>query len=208
MLAVALSLMLASTPVPPDVARLAAQAPDLPEPVLALALKAYARAQATGAARRDVLAVIDYSRPSTEKRLWVFDLDAGRLLFHELVAHGRGSGDNLASRFSNRPNSLASSLGVFSTGGTYLGKHGLSLKLEGLEPGVNDQAGPRSVVVHGADYVSEGFARIHGRLGRSWGCPAVASAVAPRLIQTLRGGAVLFAYYPDPGWLRASPFLR
>ncbi|MBS2027665.1 MAG: murein L,D-transpeptidase catalytic domain family protein [Deltaproteobacteria bacterium] len=207
MLPIVASLMLAASPAP-TAQSLAAAAPDLPRPLAELALKAYARARERGDVKRDVLAVIDYSRPSTEKRLWVFDLDSGALLFHELVAHGRGSGDNLATRFSNRPHSLSSSLGLYATGDTYLGKHGTSLKLLGLEPGVNDQAEPRAVVIHGAEYVSDAFAKVHGRLGRSWGCPAVAATIAPKLIDALRGGAAVFAYYPDATWLSHSAFLN
>lgn len=207
MFALVLAAALAASPVSESKA-LASQAPDLSAKVLALGLRAYAHASAGGDARKTVLAIIDYSKPSTEKRLWIFDLASGRLLFHELVAHGRGSGDDRATRFSNRPQSLESSLGVFTTGETYLGKHGLSLKLRGLERGFNDEAEARAVVIHGADYVSEAFARAHGRLGRSWGCPAVASAVAPKVIGALRGGAVVFAYYPDARWLDASAFLR
>jgi len=207
MLPLVASLMLAVTPAPTPQS-LAAAAPDLPRPLAELALKAYAHARERGEVKRDVLAVIDYSKPSTQRRLWVFDLDSGALLFHELVAHGRGSGDNVATRFSNRPHSLASSIGLYATGDTYLGKHGTSLKLLGLEKGMNDDAESRAVVIHGADYVSDAFAKAHGRLGRSWGCPAVGTDVAPKLIDALRGGAAVFAYYPDQTWLASSSFLR
>jgi hypothetical protein len=118
------------------------------------------------------------------------------------VAHGRNSGDNRAVRFSNEPGSLMSSLGVFLTGDTYTGKHGLSLRLQGLEKGVNDNCMERAIVIHPADYV--GNRTREGRIGRSWGCPAVRPEISRRLIETVRGGTLMLAYYPDPSWLRTS----
>jgi hypothetical protein len=156
----------------------------------------------------DRLAVIDYSRPSLEPRLWVFDLAGPRLLFEEIVAHGRGSGDNQPTRFSNADGSHASSLGLFVTGDTYLGRNGYSMRMEGLEPGVNDRARDRAIVMHGAPYVDAVFGERQGRLGRSWGCPAVREAVARQMIDVLKGGQFLFAYYPDSGWLTRSALLR
>ena len=155
----------------------------------------------------DTLTVIDYSRPSTEKRLWVFDLRSRRLLYQELVAHGAGTGENMAVDFSNDPDSHRSSLGLFVTGDSYVGKNGYSLRLDGLESGINDRARERGIVVHGASYVSADFARLHGRLGRSWGCPALREAVARDVIDRVKGGGLLFAYYPDPEWLEASKYL-
>jgi hypothetical protein len=155
----------------------------------------------------DTLTVIDYSRPSSEPRLFVLDLAQRALRHQELVAHGRGSGEHLATRFSNQPGSLQSSLGLFVTLGTYVGRHGRSLRLLGLEPGFNDRAEERAIVMHGAEYVSAAFAQLHGRLGRSLGCPALALDVAPRVIDAIRGGSALFAYYPDTAWLRGSRFL-
>jgi hypothetical protein len=152
--------------------------------------------------------VIDYSKPSTEPRLWVFDVRKRALLFEELVAHGKHSGENATVRFSDRPGSLMSSLGVFRTSGTYMGRNGYSLKLIGLEPGFNGRSLERAIVMHGADYVNEGAARSLGRLGRSWGCPAVRRPVAKQLIDRVKDGAVLFSYYPDPDWLRTSRFVR
>jgi hypothetical protein len=151
--------------------------------------------------------VIDYTRPSTEPRLWVLDLARRALLHEELVAHGRGTGDNHAQYFSNDPGSHQSSLGLFVTLDTYAGKHGRSLRLQGLEAGINDRALERAIVMHGAEYVANAFAALHGRLGRSWGCPALAVDVAQRVIDRIRGGSPLFAYYPDPQWLQDSPFL-
>ncbi|MFP4137138.1 MAG: murein L,D-transpeptidase catalytic domain family protein [Halomonas sp.] len=153
------------------------------------------------------LAVIDYSLPSTEPRLWVFDLERRVLLFEELVSHGQGSGDARATAFSNTPESHQSSLGLFRTLNTYQGRNGYSLRLEGLEPGVNHLAYDRAIVMHGADYVSESFIQQTGRLGRSHGCPAVRQAVTAPLLDSLKEEQYLFAYYPDPEWLASSAFL-
>lgn len=191
------------------VRRLAEAAPAADHQVLALAVRAMSCAlrdpQAGVDPRR--LGVIDYSRPSTEPRLWVFDLAGGRLLFEEWVAHGRNSGDNLARRFSNADGSHMTSLGAFAAQETYVGGNGYSLRLRGLEPGFNDRARERAIVIHGAPYVDPVAARLQGRLGRSLGCPAVRPQVARPLIDSLRGGAFVFAYYPDPDWLRGSRLL-
>lgn len=188
--------------------RLRAAAPDADPAVLHLALQAMACATADGMPASRRLAVIDYSRPSTAKRLWVFDLGTQTLLFRELVAHGRNSGDNLAQNFSNVDGSLASSLGLFRTDDTYTGSNGYSLRMDGLEPGVNDHARERAIVMHGAPYVNTGIAQKLGRLGRSWGCPAVRLGVARRIIDTLKGGQFIFSYYPDQQWLSSSRFLH
>jgi hypothetical protein len=154
------------------------------------------------------LAVIDYSLPSTQPRLWVFDVSRGRLLYQELVAHGRNTGERLAQRFSNVEGSKMSSLGLFQAADTYYGSNGYSLRLRGLDAGFNDNALSRAIVMHGAPYVSEAIAERLGRLGRSWGCPAVRQEIARTVIDTLKGGALLFAYYPDRKWLNESPLLR
>lgn len=182
--------------------------PDLDPSVLERAVQASSCAARRGlVADPSTLTVIDYTRPSTEPRLFVLDVDAPALLHEELVAHGRETGENVARRFSNDPGSHQSSLGLFVTLGTYVGSHGRSLRLLGLEPGVNDRAEERAIVLHGAAYVSETFAALHGRLGRSFGCPAVAVEVAQRVIDAIRGGTPVFAWYPDPAWLASSPFL-
>ena len=187
---------------------LAQQAPTLDPNVLALALQASSCAARGGLVPDpSMLTVIDYSRPSTEPRLWAFDVARRALVHEELVAHGQGSGENRPAHFSNLPGSRQTSLGLFVTLDTYVGRHGRSLRLQGLEPGVNDRALERAIVVHGADYVSRSFAALHGRLGRSWGCPALALEVAQRLIDHIRGGTPLFAYYPERSWLRESRFL-
>ncbi len=189
--------------------RLQRLAPRANPKVLALALEAAQCAAATGAidaARR--LAVIDYSLPSTEPRLWVFDLEQARLLYTEHVAHGKGSGENFASAFSNRESSHQSSLGLFATAETYIGGNGYSLRMDGLEPGINDQARARAIVMHGAPYVDPAMAQRQGRLGRSFGCPALRPAVADAVIDLLKQGQLIFAYYPDQQWLANSRFFR
>ena len=176
----------------------AAQRAGLRSDLLRLGLAAYRRTADQGLAQRQVLTLIDFRLPSHERRLWVLDLAEGRVLAHELVAHGRGSGDDLATRFSNRAGSYESSLGTFVTAGTYRGKHGLSLRLRGLDDGVNDHALARAIVVHGAWYVSPQMIERYGRLGRSEGCPALSPQAASRVIGLIKGGSVLFAYYPSP----------
>jgi hypothetical protein len=163
-------------------------------------------AQALSCADPDAerLALIDFSRPSTKPRLWVFDLEHHALLFKELVSHGQGSGNALATTFSNTPDSHQSSLGLFRTMNSYYGRNGYSLRLDGLEPNVNDQAFERVIVIHGADYVSEAFIDKTGRLGRSHGCPAVRSEVTYPLIDSLKDEQYVFAYYPDTEWLASS----
>ncbi len=165
---------------------------------LEAALEAYAEASRQGwVAHERVLTLIDYTRPSSEPRLWVIDLVERRVLYHELVAHGRFSGDDRTTRFSNTPGSLMTSLGLFVTDQPYIGRNGYSLRLHGRTPGINDNAYERAIVVHGAPYVNEGTVARLGRLGRSWGCPAVPAAVARGLIDVIKGGSVLFAYGGD-----------
>lgn len=178
------------------------------ENVLEMAFGAASCAVRSGAASNpQTLTVIDYSRPSTEPRLWVYDLPTREVLYTELVAHGQGSGDVVPTKFSNQPNTHASSLGLFVAEDTYIGKNGYSLRLNGLDRGFNDRALERAIVMHGAPYVSEGFADAQGRLGRSWGCPALRPAIARSVIDHVKGGGLVFAYYPDPQWLKSSKFL-
>lgn len=163
--------------------------------VLAMALDSVECAKTSGvAARQDLLTVIDYSLPSTERRLWVLDLERGEVVFNELVAHGQGTGENYATRFSNLNDSHQTSLGLFVTGGTYHGGNGYSMKLKGLHKGFNDRAEARHIVMHGAWYVSAEHARSHGRIGRSWGCPALPKEKAEPVIDTIRDGSFLFVY--------------
>jgi hypothetical protein len=177
--------------------------------VLKLALGAVACGVASGDLDAPpTLTLIDYSLPSTTPRLWVFDLRTGKIVFHELVAHGRNTGDNMAVHFSDAMESRESSIGLFRTADTYVGHNGYSLRLDGLEPGFNAHARERAIVMHGAAYVNSDIAKSNGRLGRSWGCPALREAVARQVIDTVRGGGVIFSYYPDPQWLKTSKFLN
>ena len=190
---------------PADVNDLGGISPD----VLNLALRAVQCGVSSGdLTAPPTLTVIDYSRPSVEPRLWVFDLKTGKLLFKELVAHGRNTGENLATQFSDAMNSHQSSLGLFVTSDTYVGSNGYSLRLDGLEPGFNAHARERAIVMHGAPYVNAKVAAAQGRLGRSWGCPALREAVARDVINTIQGGGVVFSYYPDAQWLKTSRFLN
>jgi hypothetical protein len=176
--------------------------------VLELGLAAARCAEAAGYVKDPgTLTVLDYSKPSTAKRMWVFDLRQRTLLYEELVSHGQGSGDNMATRFSNNEGSHQTSLGLFVTAESYIGKNGYSLRLDGLEKGINDHARERAIVIHGAPYVSDEAASALGRLGRSWGCPAVREAVARGIIDRVKGGGLVFAYAEEDAWLRTSPFL-
>ena len=165
--------------------------------VLELALRAHARVKAAGQTSSKLLTVIDYGLPSRERRLWVLDTETGAVLERELVAHGNRTGGDLATAFSNRSGSNQSSLGTFVTGKTYRGKHGKSLRLHGLDAGLNDRAFERAIVIHGADYVNEGIIGQLGRLGRSQGCPALSPAASARIIDMIKDGSVIFSYHPS-----------
>jgi hypothetical protein len=180
--------------------------------VLELALAAYAQAEEQGQVQRPRLTVIDYELPSYSRRLWVIDMTDARVLHEEWVAHGMGSpagsgGDmERALAFSNQCGTKKSSLGLFRTAETYQGKHGYSLRLDGLEPGVNDAARARTIVLHPADYVTSERAK-RRMVGRSWGCPAVRPEVARQLIDDIKDGSLIFTYFPDRTWLQQSPYL-
>ena len=183
--------------------RLQALAPGLDPGVLALALESRACAvrnrEADGDAR---LAVIDYSKPSTDKRIWVFDVANEKLLHHEFVTHGSGSGQNMATRFSNVEGSHATSLGLFRTAETYIGGNGYSLRMDGLDAGFNDNARMRAIVMHGAWYANPDLIPKQGRLGRSQGCPALREQVARIVIDDLKQRQLVFAYAEDASWLQ------
>jgi hypothetical protein len=184
---------------------LAASAPDADPKAIEQALQASECATLKlGSKPAERLALIDYSRASVDRRLWIFDLTAKKLLLRDYVAHGRGSGENFAHTFSNREGSLQSSLGLFKAAESYFGAHGLSLRLDGLEPGVNDQARARAIVLHGAEYVDPKLIATQGRLGRSHGCPAVRPDLTDQVIEVLQDGQMLYAYHPD----RSSTLLR
>ena len=196
----------ASIPLPEPVAAPAAptleqtllrQAAGLNPQALHAALTSWESLRARGEVQRPLLSVIDYGLPSTQPRLWVIDLDAGRVLFHELVAHGRNSGWDITESFSNDEGTYMTSLGAFVTGGTYDGANGYSLRLRGTEPNLNDRAEARAIVMHGAPYVDEAIALKQGRLGRSLGCPAIRPAIAHALIDEIKDGSVLYAWHPS-----------
>lgn len=190
-----------------EMALIEPQADNLDPTVLKLSLKAYLKAREEGLDQKEMLTIIDYSKPSTERRLWVIDLKDGKVLFNTWVSHGRNSGEVNATSFSNEPGSLKSSYGVFETMTVYEGHNGESLHLKGLEPGINDNAYRRSIVMHGAWYVSPRVIDEYGTLGRSWGCPAVREQLAKPIINTIKGNTILFAYYPNQKWLKTSEFL-
>jgi hypothetical protein len=154
-----------------------------------------------------IMAIADFTQSSRNKRLYVIDLIKRKVLLNTYVAHGRNSGGEFAEHFSNNNSSFQSSLGFYKTLGTYQGKHGLSLRLEGLEKGINDRALERAIVMHGADYVSESFIKNTGRLGRSQGCPAVSIADSKKLINLMYNGAGLFIYSTDQNYFKASSLL-
>ncbi len=157
---------------------------------------------------KPVLSIIDFCKLSTEKRLWIFDVKERKILYHSLVAHGKNTGENTALDFSNLENSNKSSLGFYVTQNTYQGKHGLSLVIDGMEKGWNDSAKERSIVIHGADYVSEDYVDIVGRCGRSHGCPAIPQAICSGVVCTISDRSVLFIYYPDEKYLSQSQYLK
>ncbi|WP_343617456.1 murein L,D-transpeptidase catalytic domain family protein [Flavobacterium sp.] len=161
------------------------------------ALKGFYLLKERGIVQKNILTLIDFSLSSNTKRLWVIDMTTNTILFNSLVAHGRNSGEEFAAAFSNINSSFKSSLGFYATGEIYQGKHGASLRLDGLERGVNDNARGRGVVMHGADYVSESFIRDHKRLGRSQGCPAVPVELTDEIIQVIKDKSCLYIYHPS-----------
>lgn len=169
------------------------------------ALEGLGRLQQNGELKNDsVLTVIDFSLPSYKKRLFVIDLNSGELLFNTYVSHGRNSGAAMAKSFSNKLNSYKSSPGFYITGNTYYGEHGYSLRLEGKEKGINDNAFSRAIVMHPADYVSNYSIKVKGYLGRSLGCPAIPTAVHKPLINAIKDGSCLFIYSPDSNYISRS----
>lgn len=190
-----------------EVMHLSQKAPRLNKKVLKLALTAYQKARIHGDVKKQVLTVIDYSLPSWKQRMWIFDLNRDKLLYNTYVAHGKNSGFDTPNHFSNQPSSKATSLGTYVTKDTYIGSKGYSLNLKGLEKGFNDNAYDRRVVIHGAWYVEPNFIKQQGRAGRSWGCPSIAKTLARPVINTIKGGSVVFAYYPDRNYLSHSRFV-
>ncbi|MBF9140571.1 murein L,D-transpeptidase catalytic domain family protein [Hymenobacter properus] len=172
-------------------------------PVFREGLVGYYNLQKAGGS--SVLTLIDFSRPSQQKRLWVIDVARAKVLFHTLVAHGKASGGDVPVAFSNKDGSEMSSLGFYRTAPTtYTGKHGLSLKIRGLDPGFNTNAESRAVVVHGAEYVCEDFVKAHGRLGRSQGCPALPVAETAAIVKAIKGGSVVYLHGPATAGYRSQ----
>ncbi|WP_343694058.1 murein L,D-transpeptidase catalytic domain family protein [Flavobacterium sp.] len=165
------------------------------------ALKGFYLLKEKGVIQKNILTLIDFSLSSNTKRLWVIDLTSNKILFNSLVAHGRNTGEEFATAFSNLNSSFKSSLGFYATGEIYQGKHGASLRLDGLERGLNDNARDRGVVMHGADYVSESFIRDHKRLGRSQGCPAVPVELTDEIIQVIKDKSCLYIYHPSRNFI-------
>jgi hypothetical protein len=173
------------------------------------AWKGYKNLLSKGKIRRDdVLSICDFSQSSKRRRLYIIDVETQKLLMHTFVAHGRNSGSEFARNFSNRPESHQSSLGFYVTRSTYYGEHGLSLKIDGLERGINDKALARHIVVHGSDYVGKDFLKSNKMTGRSYGCPAVPREHAPKIIETIKQGSCLFIYHPSKKYLNSSKILN
>lgn len=156
----------------------------------------------------EIISIVDFSKPSTQKRLFIIDLKNYKVLFNTYVAHGMQSGKEFARQFSNTPESNKSSLGFYETLGTYMGGNGYSLKLQGVERGINDNANRRAIVMHGADYVNENLIHSQGYIGRSWGCPAVPRPLSRPIIDKIKNGTCLFIYSPDRKYLAHSKILN
>lgn len=172
-------------------------------------LQGYMNLVSNGAIKNDhILSIVDFSLPSSKKRLFVIDVMTGKLLFNTFVSHGRNSGQEMATEFSNDLNSFKSSLGFFVTGNTYSGEHGYSLRLEGQEAGINDNAHDRDIVMHAANYVNEKIIKAKGFIGRSLGCPAVPPSLHKAIINTIKDGSCLFLYSPDTAYISHSKIIN
>lgn len=181
----------------------------LSEHAFQYAIKGYEYLLSKGKIANDhIISIVDFTRPSSEKRLFVIDLNNYKILFNTYVAHGQGSGAEMATKFSNVPESFQSSLGFYKTSSTYIGKNGFSMKLEGLENGINDMAYERAIVMHGAPYVSEDLARSQGHIGRSWGCPAVPEKLSKPIIEKIKNGSCLFIFSENNNYLHKSKIIN
>jgi len=188
--------------------KILAQAPNLTPAAVKAGITAYDHAEAQGLDKKHLLTLIDFKQPSTQKSLYVINMNNGNIKYNTLVAHGKNSGNDYATKFSNNPGSDQSSLGVYLTGNTYSGEHGYSMRLNGLEKGFNSNARSRAVVMHSAWYVSKAFAKAHGYLGRSWGCTALSQKMEPKVVKAIHGGTVLFAYYPSKHYMQTSKYMQ
>lgn len=180
----------------------------LSKKIFAMALKGMAKLVKTRHIKDNLLAIVDFSQPSVNKRLYVIDLNTYQLLYNTWVAHGMKTGKEKAVSFSNKPSSNKSSLGFYVTGNAYQGSNGYSLKLKGMEKGINDYAMRRGIVIHGADYVSEDLINSQGYIGRSWGCPAVAPELSQPLIDLLKEGSCFFIYHPSAAYASRSTMIK
>lgn len=176
--------------------------------VAKLAFIAYKHAQALDLIHNAKLTIIDFSVSSNKKRLWVIDMTKKNVLMHTWVSHGNKSGFLYATKFSNQKRSHESSIGVMLTDKLYTGKHGLSLRIKGLEHNFNNNVFSRSIVFHGSQYVTSNFIVNHHYAGRSWGCFAVSTKYIKNLVKTIKGKSLVFAYYPDSHWLHDSEYLK
>jgi len=172
--------------------------------VLEYGLRSYDHAKKEGLVKKPYLTIINYSLPSVKKRLWIIDMDTNTILYYTWVAHGKGSGTFKADKFSNVSGTKASSIGVYLTKNAYIGHDGYALRLRGLDKGFNDKAFKRDIVIHGAWYVKPSFIKKYGRTGRSWGCPALNPAVTTKIINTIKDGSIILAYFPSPKWVENS----
>lgn len=173
------------------------------------AVKGYQFLRTKGKIKNEnVLSIVDFTKPSSEKRLFILDLKKCKVLFNTYVSHGQKSGQKMATSFSNIPESYQSSLGFYTTSDTYSGKNGFSLHLKGMENGINDKAEERAIVMHGAPYVSENFIQCRGFLGRSWGCPAVPEQLTKPIIETIKNGSCLFIFSENAKYLRTSGIIN
>ncbi len=168
----------------------------------------YSKLEDKSLVKKEILTIIDFTLSSTEKRMWVLDMKNHTVLYNTLVAHGKNTGGEFASKFSNKVNSLQSSLGFYVTGETYFGKNGLSMFIDGQEAKFNSNARDRYVVVHGADYATKDFVNRVGRLGRSYGCPAVPAALTKDIIETIKDRSVLFIYSSDKNYNANSSMIK
>ena len=200
------SELIPAEPVAKDIAK---KTTGLKPKIVKLAIDAFNKAKQKGVGvTKPIITVIDYTMASTQKRLWVLDIDKKQVLYTSMVAHGKNSGENYTTAFSNKMGSKQTSVGVFLTENTYVGHCGYTLRLQGLEKGFNDKAKDRLIVFHGAPYVNNKIAATYGRLGRSWGCPAVEKHLAAPIINTIKGGTLIFSFAELSPWLKQSQFIN
>lgn len=172
------------------------------------AMKGYAKLDRDGKVSNKLLTIVDFDMSSTKKRMWILDMDTRKVLFNTFVSHGKNTGVKFAENFSNTVNSHQSSLGFYVTGKTYYGKNGLSLYMDGMEKGFNSNARKRYIVIHGADYATKDFINRYGRLGRSYGCPAVPTAIAKKLINKIKGESVVYLHKNDKNYQAKSDYIN